>query len=152
MACDENQAGRIYRCQCNYLTRNYYLVGTLWSGPVLLFTCDVPPNAIVVGNPARIKGYSDTRDPSSEPVSKEKTVGKSRDLGVGASRLYDLEMVDDLRGKLVVGEVPDSLPFVPQRCFMVFDVPSKEIRGEHAHRTLQEFLCVRAWFLRGDAG
>jgi hypothetical protein len=29
---------------------------------------------------------------------------------------------------------------VPKRYFMVFDVPSREVRGEHAHRTCHLFL------------
>jgi dTDP-4-dehydrorhamnose 3,5-epimerase-like enzyme len=42
-----------------------------------------------------------------------------------------------------VGEFDKHLPFVPKRYFVVFDVPSKDVRGEHAHKTLHEFLvCV----------
>jgi dTDP-4-dehydrorhamnose 3,5-epimerase-like enzyme len=48
-----------------------------------------------------------------------------------------------MRGSLSVGEFDKHLPFIPKRYFVVFDVPSKEVRGEHAHRTLHEFLvCV----------
>lgn len=36
------------------------------------------------------------------------------------------------------------MPFEPKRFFVVYDVPSKEIRGEHAHYNLNEFLvCLR---------
>jgi dTDP-4-dehydrorhamnose 3,5-epimerase-like enzyme len=36
------------------------------------------------------------------------------------------------------------LPFEPKRYFIVFDVKSKEVRGEHAHRRLHQFLvCVK---------
>ena len=49
-----------------------------------------------------------------------------------------------MRGALSVGEVGSHLPFVPQRYFVVFDVPSREVRGEHAHRKLEQFLvCVK---------
>ncbi len=42
-----------------------------------------------------------------------------------------------------MGEFDKHLPFVPKRYFVVFDVPSKDVRGEHAHKTLHEFLvCV----------
>jgi dTDP-4-dehydrorhamnose 3,5-epimerase-like enzyme len=35
------------------------------------------------------------------------------------------------------------VPFEVKRYFLVFDVASEHIRGEHAHRTLQQFLvCV----------
>lgn len=31
-------------------------------------------------------------------------------------------------------------PFVPQRFFTVFGVPSRDIRGQHAHRRCEQFL------------
>lgn len=37
-----------------------------------------------------------------------------------------------------------QLPFVPARFFTVYDVPSKEVRGEHAHRACAQLLtCMR---------
>ena len=39
-----------------------------------------------------------------------------------------------------MGEVPAELPFVPARYFTVFDVPSVELRGEHAHKRCEQFL------------
>ncbi|MCI0345136.1 MAG: FdtA/QdtA family cupin domain-containing protein [Chloroflexi bacterium] len=49
-----------------------------------------------------------------------------------------------MRGDLSVREVGEGLPFVPRRYFAVFDVPSKEVRGEHAHRKLEQLLvCLR---------
>src|SRR5262249_32896857 len=33
---------------------------------------------------------------------------------------------------------------IPERYFIVFDVPSKEVRGEHAHRVCKQFLvCLK---------
>jgi dTDP-4-dehydrorhamnose 3,5-epimerase-like enzyme len=53
-------------------------------------------------------------------------------------------MISDLRGNLTFAEYESSLPFVPQRYFLVFDVPSRDIRGEHAHRECHQFLvCVK---------
>ena len=50
----------------------------------------------------------------------------------------------DLRGTLAAGEFPTQIPFLPKRYFLVFDVPGKQVRGEHAHRTCEQFLvCVR---------
>jgi hypothetical protein len=50
----------------------------------------------------------------------------------------------DIRGSLTVGEAERSVPFPIKRYFMVFDVPSMETRGEHAHRECHQFLiCVR---------
>ena len=37
----------------------------------------------------------------------------------------------------------ECVPFVPRRWFLVYDVPSREVRGEHAHRVCHQFLvCV----------
>jgi dTDP-4-dehydrorhamnose 3,5-epimerase-like enzyme len=36
------------------------------------------------------------------------------------------------------------VPFLPRRYFMVFDVPGKDVRGEHAHHRCHQFLvCAR---------
>ena len=53
--------------------------------------------------------------------------------------------ISDLRGDADRGRVPsEAFPFAPQRCFVVFDVPSREVRGEHAHRVCHQFLDLRA--------
>ncbi len=52
--------------------------------------------------------------------------------------------VDDLRGSLVAGDVPAQVPFVPQRFFVVFGVPSKDVRGAHAHHSCAQFLVCTA--------
>jgi hypothetical protein len=58
--------------------------------------------------------------------------------------LHDLTLVDDLRGQLAAGEFLQHVPFQPQRFFVVFDVPGKEVRGENAHRSCHQFLvCLR---------
>lgn len=65
-------------------------------------------------------------------------------VGVGAVTLHRLPVIGDARGDLSVGEFERDIPFVPKRYFMVFDVPSEETRGEHAHRECHQFLiCVR---------
>jgi hypothetical protein len=61
-------------------------------------------------------------------------------LGVGSSQLYLMRRITDSRGSLTVGEVPAEVPFSPERYFAVFDVPSTELRGEHAHKQCQQFL------------
>jgi dTDP-4-dehydrorhamnose 3,5-epimerase-like enzyme len=58
--------------------------------------------------------------------------------------LHRLLVVDDLRGRLSAGEFAAEIPFAPKRYFMVFDVPGKDVRGEHAHRQCEQFLvCAR---------
>lgn len=109
-------------------------------------TRDVPPNAIVVGNPARIDGYVSSVNNKRVPVSKkhEAIVGTQTALSVEGVTLARLPFITDMRGSLTVAEYGQYLPFIPKRCFLVFDVLSQEVRGEHAHRKLHQFLiCVR---------
>lgn len=109
-------------------------------GAGAVVTRNVPPYAIVVGNPAYIKGYVSSvvhRPISAAPAGVQEPV---TELAVGGVRLYHLPLIKDMRGNLSVGEVEKGLPFVPKRYFLVFDVPSRQVRGEHAHRSLQQFL------------
>lgn len=109
-------------------------------------TRDVPPNAVVQGNPARIVGYADT--PNTKIVattySDATAAGPLPTLRARGAALIRLPKIVDLRGALTYGEVGAHLPFNPKRFFVVYDVPSKEVRGEHAHRELHEFLvCIK---------
>ena len=109
-------------------------------------TRSVPPNAIVVGNPAKIVGYVD----ADRNRSAAKSV-QSLPLEIGAHGtrvagvfLHRMNRASDIRGSLTVGEFERTVPFPVKRYFMVFDVPSMETRGEHAHRECHQFLiCVR---------
>jgi dTDP-4-dehydrorhamnose 3,5-epimerase-like enzyme len=63
---------------------------------------------------------------------------------VSGVTVHRLPFVEDMRGNLTVGEFERSVPFAVKRYFMVFDVPSAEVRGEHAHRKCHQFLiCAR---------
>jgi acetyltransferase-like isoleucine patch superfamily enzyme/dTDP-4-dehydrorhamnose 3,5-epimerase-like enzyme len=110
------------------------------AGAVL--THNAPARAILVGNPARIKGYADVSaerpfQPESAPRSG------SHAAEVEGVVLHRLPLVDDVRGMLSFGEYKRQVPFPIKRYFLVFGVSSKDIRGEHAHRTLHQFLvCV----------
>lgn len=110
-------------------------------GAGAVVTRDVPPNAIVVGNPARITGYGKGAAP--EPAGKQAETGL-RALSVKGAGLHRMPLIRDLRGALTFGEINQHLPFTPERFFVVYDVPSREVRGEHAHLKLHEFLvCLR---------
>ena len=103
---------------------------------------DVPNHAIVAGNPARIIGYVDSGRPVDTSIqsASDAAAAVSRVKGVALHRMH---RVEDMRGNLSVGEFGRSLPFVPKRYFLVFGVPSAEVRGEHAHRQCHQFLvCV----------
>lgn len=118
-------------------------------GAGAVVTRSVPPNAIVTGNPARITGYVDSQPLSAGTVAAEPVATPSPAAAVQASAvrgvtLHRLPLVHDLRGDLVVGEFGQHVPFAVKRFFMVFDVPSAETRGEHAHKVCQQFLvCVK---------
>lgn len=101
-------------------------------GAGAVVTKDVPPYAIVVGNPARIVGYADTAS-GAAPL-------ETRASANSASDVTSLRTVRDIRGNLLPIDLPEDLPFVPQRVFFVYGVPSKEVRGEHAHRRCEQFL------------
>ena len=109
-------------------------------------TRDVPVNAIVVGNPARITGYVDS-DSIGIGTAVAGALGPDRAprmLSTRGAALCVLPQIVDLRGALTFGEIEAHLPFTPQRFFVVYDVPSSEVRGEHAHKTLHQFLvCVK---------
>lgn len=118
----------------------YAMVG---AGTVV--TKDVPPYAIVVGNPARIIGYVDSNQERATHLSSaDQAEARERAVGVQGVSVVELPLVVDLRGSLSFAETGQFLPFLPQRYFLVFDVPSREVRGEHAHRTCHQFLvCVK---------
>lgn len=119
-------------------------------GAGAVITRSVPANAIVVGNPARIVGY--VTDPAVGPATDARAgAGPAPAADVadghgdvdGGARLYRMPRFVDLRGSLSVGEFERDLPFAPVRYFLVFGVPSRETRGEHAHRQCHQFMvCV----------
>ena len=110
---------------------------------------DVPNHAIVVGNPARIVGYvngsnATVAPPTTVVEASDTTARNSRPSTVKGVAYHRLPRFEDMRGMLSVAEFGRDLPFAPKRYFVVFDVPSTEVRGEHAHRLCHQFLvCVR---------
>jgi dTDP-4-dehydrorhamnose 3,5-epimerase-like enzyme len=63
---------------------------------------------------------------------------------VRSARFILLPQVEAPNGSLAWGEVDAHLPFTPRRFFVIRDVPPGAVRGEHAHRALEEVVvCVR---------
>ncbi|MCP4081904.1 MAG: isomerase [Planctomycetaceae bacterium] len=119
------------------------------AGAVVLRS--VPSNAVMEGNPAQLVGYRDSMGAATrgETISRDfhafdGMVAPARmKIGVGECALHLMHNVLDFRGNLSVGELEKDLPFRAARYFLVYDVPSIEIRGEHAHKLCQQFLiCV----------
>lgn len=116
------------------------------AGAVVLRS--VPANSIVEGNPARVVGYRERIGADSLPDPRHIDISAHVHLtrparvplGIGNCALYLMRRIEDARGSLTVGEVPTEVPFSPARYFAVFDVPSVELRGEHAHKRCQQFL------------
>ena len=106
-------------------------------------TRSVPPNAVVVGNPAKIVGYVNAaRGDVFGVVPTKHEVGATATRVSGVNQ-HRMARVLDIRGSLTVGEFDRNIPFTAKRYFMVFGVPSMETRGEHAHRECHQFLiCV----------
>ena len=102
-------------------------------GAGAVVTRPVPPNSIVVGNPAKIVGLA----PGAKEIDESTGPRASRVRGV---QLITLRYVPDLRGALSPGEFGRDIPFVPKRYFLVFDVPTAKTRGEHAHIECHQFL------------
>lgn len=109
---------------------------------------NVPPYAVVSGNPARVLGYVENlqagRMSPWHPLAEFPSTPAITPLGVGKVTLHRLKKICDPRGDLSVAEFPKDIPFDPKRYFLVFNVPSEKIRGEHAHHACHQFLvCVK---------
>lgn len=116
-------------------------------GAGAVVTRSVPANAIVAGNPARIIGYVDAIERETLDTPRLGATNNGRTVvsacGVGDVQIYRMPRIRDLRGELSVGEFEKDIPFRPKRYFAVFGVPSRETRGEHAHKLCHQFLlCV----------
>ena len=111
---------------------------------------DVPAGAVVVGNPAKIIGYAGAAKVAVNPVNpvlpRPDTV--VRNTSVRGVTMHSLRSVTDMRGSLSVAELGQDVPFAVQRYFLVYDVPSVEVRGEHAHLRCAQFLVAVKGSLR----
>ena len=115
-----------------------------WVKPGSVVIRSVPPLAIVQGNPATIIGYRSTYKQAELEKQKSPATNNIECSGVRDVTLHNLPLISDLRGDLSVGEFEKQIPFIAKRYFLVFDVPTAETRGEHAHKACKQFLiCVK---------
>ncbi len=62
-------------------------------------------------------------------------------------KLMSLPFIPDERGSLSFIEGKRHIPFEVKRLFYLYDVPSGQSRGAHAHKTLEQFiLCLNGEF------
>jgi UDP-2-acetamido-3-amino-2,3-dideoxy-glucuronate N-acetyltransferase len=114
-------------------------------GAGAVVTSNIPQNAVVVGNPARIVGYVNSPRHSVTAITNLKETNKevisSRVPGVSVVKI---PTIPDLRGSLSFAEFERHIPFPAKRFFLIYDVPSRELRGEHAHKRNHQFLiCIK---------
>ncbi|MEN6543311.1 WxcM-like domain-containing protein [Parvibaculum sp.] len=103
---------------------------------------NVPPNMILSAPRPRVLGYGEG---SGQPVarrhfSRDSKLDAPTKIGVGAGELWPVPVFSDLRGSLSAIELSTNLPFRPERIFLIYGVPSEEMRGDHAHRRCAQFL------------
>ena len=61
--------------------------------------------------------------------------------------IVELPKIKDPRGNLTIIESSKNIPFDIKRVFYIYDVPTGESRGAHAHKTLQQFIvCLSGSF------
>src|SRR5207244_6430445 len=74
-------------------------------GAGAVVTSDVPPHAIVVGNPARITGYTDTELHPGPADAVHAPADESHRLRIKGASLHTLPVIRDLRAALSFGEI-----------------------------------------------
>jgi hypothetical protein len=65
-------------------------------------------------------------------------------MTVESCRIYDFPKVPDPRGSLTFIEGEYHIPFRIRRIFYLYDVPTGESRGAHAHRRLEQIIICLA--------
>ncbi len=65
-------------------------------------------------------------------------------MSIKKVKKINFKFVKDYRGDLTEVELKRDLPFNPKRIFLINNVPSSKVRGEHAHKKCHQFLlCIK---------
>lgn len=64
----------------------------------------------------------------------------SRKSTINECKLIDLRKIHDVRGNLTPIEGGGDIPFDIKRIYYLYDVPSGESRGAHAHKELRQLI------------
>ena len=56
--------------------------------------------------------------------------------------IFENKVMGDFRGKLIALESDIDIPFQIRRVFYIFDVPSGQVRGEHAHYKTKQYIAA----------
>ena len=100
-------------------------------------TKNIPKDAVVAGNPAKIINYRNRINDKREKLHNSNRFSKD-------PKFINIPFYEDIRGSLSVVEIMKECPFNIKRVFWTYDVPSKKIRGEHSHKICSQFLiCVK---------
>ncbi len=68
-------------------------------------------------------------------------------MSLSECHLISLPKIIDSRGNLTFIENQRHIPFDIKRVFYLYDVPTRESRGAHAHKTLRQFIiCLSGSF------
>lgn len=68
-------------------------------------------------------------------------------MSLSDCRIINLPKISDPRGNLTFIEGEQHIPFNVKRVFYLYDVPTGEDRGAHAHKELHQFLvCLSGSF------
>lgn len=96
-------------------------------GAGAVVTKDVPPGAVVVGNPAR-----------------QVQTSKAAPQEAFNTPWVNLPRIADTRGSLTAIEACKHIPFNIKRVYYLYDLSSRESRGHHAHRDLRQLMVAIA--------
>jgi hypothetical protein len=110
-------------------------------GAGAVVTRNVPRNAVVVGNPGHIVSYVGVGTVSAAAAVHVPAPAPGAEVSrVEGVVFHRLPLVDDIRGNLSFAEIQRHIPFEIRRYFLVFAVPTEQVRGEHAHRAQHQFV------------